>query len=344
MGGVALRSVAVSAAQGTWRDAASVEERECGLAEQPLVDNPTVLGRLVALELVQLRERAGLDRDDVLREIKARGGKAWSRAKLGHIETARNQPKYADLEMLTGVYGRPDRLDELWNRTGKAKKRAWWDDPANPDLYGPEGFGHFLGLEQGATRLRSWQPNAVHGLLHPKEHAEIMIAASTPPVLRLEVEDGADDALDQDLSPEAVRERAEVRARRQGVLDRADVHIVMGEMALRMRVGTNEQMRATFAAIEAAAEKPNVTVQFLLGASGPHRGQHGPFTSIVLPYADEVDDPGVIYLEDLDSSRFVRPRVHVELYNAVFAELAERAEKPDRTPDILRQYAKELYT
>ncbi len=314
------------------------------MAAQPLVDSPTVLARLVALELVQLREAAGMERTDVLKAIEALGEKPWSRAKLGHIETARNHPDFDDLTTLTTIYRRPDRLDELWRRTGAAKKRAWWEDPNNPDLDGPEGFGDFLGLEQGAERLRIWQPMMVTGLVQPKYYAELTLAASAPPVVQQDTDNGSSDVQVQDLNPEAVQERAEIRARRQGVLDRAHVHIIMGEMALRTQVGTAEQMRTTLAAIETAAQKPGVTVQFLLGSAGPHRGQHGPFTCISLPYADEVNDPGVVYLEDLDRSRFVKEREEVMVYNAVFDELATRAEPSHRTPEILRQYAKELYS
>jgi hypothetical protein len=311
------------------------------VATQPLNESPTVLGRLVALELVQLRVAADLERADVVK-LTGKDGKPWSRAKVGHIETARNHPDYDDLDRLTTLYGRPDRLEVLWQRTGAAKKRGWWEDPNNPDRDGPEGFGYFLGLEQGATKLGIWQPNAITGLLQDPGYAETLIAASTPPAPKDETEAETEQA--QDLSPEAVRERAEVRTRRQGVLDRAEVHVVLGEMSLRMLVGSNEQMRTTFSAIEEISERNNVTVQILLGVRGPHRGQHGPFTSVTLPYADEVDDPGVIYLEDLHRSRFVEERKHVKVYNAVFAELAGLAEPPDRTPEILRQFAKELYT
>lgn len=311
------------------------------VAVGPLDDNPTVEARQVALELVQLRREAGLERDDVLAQVEARGQR-MSKAKLGHLETGRNQPKYPDLELLTSIYGRPDRLAELWERVGKAKKRGWWEDPANPDRDGPEGFRRFLGLEQGAEKLEIWQPNAITGLLQPKDFAETMIAASTPPAPRSDADAGEMPVLD--LSPEAVRERADIRTQRQGVLDRAEVHIVLGEMALRTRVGDDELMRSALAHIEQVAAKPNATIQFLLGRSGPHRGQHGPFTRIALPYADEVDDLGVIYLEDLHRARFIEERDHVEVYNAVFAELAQLAESPDRTPEILRQFAKELYT
>lgn len=275
--------------------------------------------RLVALELAQLRAAAGRDR----REVAAALGRVVSQ--IGHLETARRRPTYEDLRALTDLYGRPDRLEVLWLRTTLGHTRGWWDRQDGPNLHGPESFASFVGLEQGAARLRVWEPLAVTGLLQTPEYARAIITADDPT-----------------LTAEEITTRAAIRARRQGVVGRVDLHVILTEAALRLAVGGPAVMEGQLNHLVAATRDPHTRIQVLEAAGGAHPGLHGPFTAMSFPTDPEVEDPGVVYVEHRVQGRYYEEPADIAVYTGTFDHLARLAGDPDETPAILARYRKEI--
>lgn len=306
-----------------------------------LTDSPTVYQRLVAMELEQLRDAARLDRKAAAKAL------SCAVSKIGHLETARNHPSSDDLRILTELYNRPDRYEVLWMRTGLGRRRGWWSDTTNRDLDGPADFGLYVGLEQGARVLRFWDPLGLNGLLHIPGFAEASIRGSDLDLVlaakQAAEKDGAEREKALAAIDAAVQERAGVRIRRQQVLDHAQVHFVLGEMALRQLVGGPEVMREQYQHLLWVLEnRPNVTMQVLLAGAGAHVGQLGPFTVMDFLHDPEVKDPGVVYLEDMRRARWYEEAEDINDYRVAHGELVDKAAPSDQTADIIRQFLEEL--
>lgn len=303
--------------------------------------SPTVHQRSVAMELVQLRERANKKRRESAARLKC------NETKIGHLETGRNRPSFEDLRALTDFYERPDRFEVLWERTRYGTMRSWWNERGNPDLDGPADFGMYVGLEQGAQALAFWDPLGLNGLLHTRRFADasirgsdldLVLAAKAATTLTGTKQAGALAELD-----EQVGERIDIRMRRQEILRHADVHFLIGEMSLRAVVGGPEIMREQLThVIEVLEHLPNVTAQVLLGTAGAHVGQLGPFTVMDFPPDPEVDDPGAVYLEDNRQGRWYEQKDQIDTYRSIFGELVDKAAPADQTVDLLHRFYKEL--
>ena len=181
-----------------------------------------MLKRWIGLELRRLRTAAGKSRPETAQRLKQ------SRTTIGHLETARNLPSAAVLEVLLGFYDVPERLPFLLDLVEAARKgRNWWDRLAGA---APAWFDLYLGLEAGAAELTSFDTYLVPGLLQIREYAEAVIHG------------------DPDASEEEVQRRVELRLGRQQILDRDDdpvrLWVVFDESVLYRRRGTPRAMAA----------------------------------------------------------------------------------------------------
>lgn len=150
----------------------------------------------------------------------------------------------------------------------------------------------FAGLEGLAEAEFVFEPLLLPGLLQTEEYAEA-ITQSTGFVRA----DHAERFVSFRLA----------RARRLTEAEPLRLHAVIGESALRLRVGSPELHRAQLEHLAKLAEQPNVTIQVLRPEDGPHAAVTGQF--IVLEFADvrpiayaELFD-GAVYVQDPDSVR-----------------------------------------
>ena len=154
--------------------------------------SPHRLKRWIALNLKQLRKDAGLSRPDVAKRL------GVSRAAVGHLESTRNLPSQATLEILLGYYGVPDRLEDFAALVEAARKgKNWWNHLAGAV---PPWFDEYLGLEAGAAELRIFDAYLVSGLLQTEDYARAVVRA------------------DRGLTEEEIKQRVQLRAERQGIL------------------------------------------------------------------------------------------------------------------------------
>nr|WP_030169079.1 helix-turn-helix transcriptional regulator [Spirillospora albida] len=272
---------------------------------------PTVLRMLVGAELRRMRESAGISTETAGYEIRG------SHSKISRMELGRVGFKERDVADLMTFYGVTDTAlrDSLLELVQHANRPGWWQRYS--DVV-PSWSEAYLGLEQGADVIRTFEVQSVPELLQTPEYARALITVCHP-----------------EAAPEEIDRRVELRMLRQGVLDRPDpvrLWAVLDEAALRRVVGGAATMSAQIRHLLALAEKQNVTIQVLPFAAGGHPAESGPVT--LLRFAEPAL-PDVVYLEQLTCALYPDRPADVQRYRDVLDRLGVQAEPPARTPDIL---------
>lgn len=283
--------------------------------------SPALLKRWIGLNLRQLRKEAGKGRPEVANRL------GISRTSVGHLETARNLPSPAVLEILLDFYGTPERLPDFSKLIEAARKgRNWWEHLAGVV---PSWFDLYLGLEAGAAELSIFDSYLVPGLLQTADYAEAVFRS------------------DGDLTDEQVRQRVELRQGRQAVLEQGDdneparVCAVLDESVLLRQRGTSEVMAQQLDHLLEMSERPRVELLVLPLNAGAHVAQQGSFQILKFP-SEFVGDPGVVYLELLVEGRYYEDPDDIALYERAMNDLRVRASTPEESRTILHRAMKEV--
>jgi transcriptional regulator with XRE-family HTH domain len=281
--------------------------------------NPTAIKHWIALELRRLRETAGYDRAAAAERI----GKATT--VIAHMETARNLPAPADLELLLELYGAADRVALFREMVKRAKRgKDWWINFTSV----PEYLSLFLGLETGAARISNVQLALVPGLFQTRDYALAIFRASGLSLL-----DDAD-----------IEARVELRMARQEILSRdkdaPEVRSVLDESALRRVVGGPAVMREQLLRLAQLCERPNIEIQVLPFAAGAHPSADGPF--VIFEYPSEFSgDPGTVYVENRRGGLYYDSPEALRDFQSTFERLQAQAEKPAQSRTFILNLAKE---
>ncbi|MBF6415950.1 helix-turn-helix domain-containing protein [Nocardia cyriacigeorgica] len=276
---------------------------------------PTVLRIALGGQLRKLREGKGITREAAGDAIRG------SHAKISRLELGRTGFKERDIRDLLTLYGvhDPDERESFLELARKANEPGWWHRYS--DLL-PSWFGTYLGLEQAATKIRTYEAHLVPGLLQTPEY--------TRAVVTLGYEDADTDR------------RVAVRQRRQEILHRSDppfVWAVIDEAALHRPVGGADVHRAQMHHLVELAQLPNVTIQVVPYSAGEHAAAGSSFS--ILRFA-EPELPDIVYLEHLTSALYLDRREDLALYLSVMDRLSVQAARPERSIEIISDYAKGL--
>jgi len=271
--------------------------------------DPSPLRWLIGVELARYRNSAGHS----LAEASAMLG--MSKAKLGHLETGRQQQDPDDIARLLATYRAEQRdIDRLTSLTGRADEATWWAPWAQVV---PDWLKTFVGLEGLAEREFTFEPIIVPGLLQTEDYAR-EVTADTPRVRA-------------DHGERFVGFRM-ARARRLTDSDQPlHLHAVIAEAALRLRVGSTELRRAQLEHLVAMAERPNVTVQVIRPEDGLHTALTGQF--VVLDF-ENVRSIG--YTELHDGAVYVQDPDQVRSYTMTAENLQRVALGPDQSAALIR--------
>ncbi|WP_433665060.1 helix-turn-helix domain-containing protein [Nocardia sp. CA-128927] len=273
---------------------------------------PTVLRIALGGQLRRLREAKGITREAAGDAIRG------SHAKISRLELGRTGFKERDIRDLLSLYGVDDTIERerFLDLARQANEPGWWHRYS--DLL-PQWFGTYLGLEQAASKIRTYEAHLVPGLLQTPEYARAVVAL------------GYEDA-DTDR-------RVQVRQRRQEILHRSDppiVWAVIDEAALHRPVGGPRVHREQMEHLIELAGLPNVTVQVLPYSAGEHAAAGSSFS--ILRFA-ESELPDIVYLEHLTSALYLDRRQDLALYLSVMDRLSVQAERPEKSVEILEKYA-----
>jgi transcriptional regulator with XRE-family HTH domain len=213
------------------------------------------------MELRRARERADLARRQAATNL------GWSESKLVRIEAGQVGISRTDLKALLELYGvnSPEVLTELAELAEQSRRQPW---NAYREVLNAE-FVVYLGYESAACRLRSFQPDVIHGLLQTVDYARGLIRAVAPAT----------------RSEETIELQVEARMKRQVLLKREDgpeLAFILDESAVRRPPGPGEHnrevMRVQLRRLRELANLPRITIQILPFSHGFHYGSKGPFT------------------------------------------------------------------
>lgn len=277
---------------------------------------PTTLRLALGGQLRRRREAAGITREAAGEAIRASAAKI-SRLELGKVGF--KERDVVDLLRTYGVTGGED-VTEFLELARRANEPGWWHRYS--DLL-PAWAETYIGLEQAASLIRTYELQFVPGLLQTPDYARA--------VTRLAYDDVRD-----------VERRVELRTRRQQVLRGTGgptLWAVVDEAALRRPLAGLDIARAQLDHLIALSEQPNVKLQIAPFHFGGHAAAGGPFT--ILRFA-EPDLPDIVYLEQLTSALYLDRRSDVEQYSSVMDRLCAQIEPLDRTAAILGKIRAEL--
>ncbi|MWA10404.1 Scr1 family TA system antitoxin-like transcriptional regulator [Streptomyces sp. BA2] len=279
---------------------------------------PTVGQVVLGRRLQDLRERAGLKREEAARILRV------APATVRRMEMAEVALKIPYLQLLLKSYGvADDEADAFVTLAEEANKPGWWQ--RFHDIL-PGWFSMYVSLEGAASLIRSYEPHFVPGLLQTEEYARGVMRSG---------------AIGQ-TRPEDIERYVALRMERQSLLDREDaprVWIVMDETALRRPVGGSDVMREQIDKLLEAVELPHVTLQIAPFAAGPHPGTYGPFVLFRFAMAEL---PDMVYSEYLTGAVYLDARTEVATHLEVMDRMAAQAATAHRTKEILRDLRKEL--
>ncbi|WP_037571096.1 helix-turn-helix domain-containing protein [Phaeacidiphilus oryzae] len=273
---------------------------------------------LLGSQLRRLREAKGITREDAGYAIRA------SESKISRMELGRVSFKERDVADLLSLYGIDD-VDEreaLLGLVREANKSGWWHSFSDAM---PNWFQTFVGLEEAASLVRTYEVQFIPGLLQTEEYARAIMNLNRP-----------------GLAEEEVARRINLRMRRQKLLEDGSgprLWAIIDEAALRRPVGGPKVMKGQIQKLIDASELPNVVVQVMPFRFGGHAAESGAFTILRFPDEDVSD---VVYIEQLTSALYLDKRDDVDQYIQVMERLSVDSQPPDTTPDLLADIRKDF--
>jgi hypothetical protein len=277
---------------------------------------PTALRIVLGNQLRQLREASGITTGAAGHVIRA------SHAKISRMELGRVSFKERDVADLLTLYGIIDENERgaFLALARRANVPGWWHH------YGdilPGWFEMYLGLEQAAAVIRTYEPQLIPGLLQTAEGARAVIQMGFP-----------------NASVDDIERRVALRMKRQKVLTQPgapNLWAVVDEAAL-WRLDGRSAMQEQIRHLIEMAELPNITLQVMPFYSGAHAAVGGPFTMLRF---SEPDLPDLVYLEQLTSALYLDKSEDVQHYLVVMDRLCVQAKSPTETVRFLTSTLKE---
>lgn len=272
---------------------------------------PTVLRVVLGKRLQDLREKAGLTYEEAARTLDV------THATIRRMEKAEAGLKLPYVEKLLRAYGitKSCEIDDFLALCRDANRPGWWH--RFRDVL-PEWFSAFVSLEGSAELIRAYEPHYVPGLLQTDAYARAVLRAGRPAAPREEVD-----------------RAVALRLERQALLSREQppmLWVVMDETVLRRPIGGAEVMREQIARLIEASELPNVRLQALPFATGPHPAMYGPFHIFRFALREL---PDIAYVESLVGAVYMEDRDDVSLFREALDRMSAQALTTERTRGFL---------
>ncbi|MEU2280456.1 helix-turn-helix transcriptional regulator [Streptomyces sp. NPDC013178] len=274
---------------------------------------PTVGQVVLGRRLQELREAAGLGREEAARALRV------APATVRRMETAEVALKIPYVQVLLEAYGVPEEeTDAFVALAEEANQPGWWQ--RFHDVL-PEWFSLYVSLEGAARLIRSYEPHFVPGLLQTEAYARAVLEGGT--VGR--------------TGPEAIERHVSLRMTRQRLLDGQDpphLWVVMDETVLRRPVSVDAGvMREQVDKLLEFAERDRITLQVAEFADGPHPGTSAPFS--LFRFA-EPELPDMVVTEYLSGALYLDSRKEVSAHLEVLDHMTAHAASAQRTKKLLR--------
>jgi transcriptional regulator with XRE-family HTH domain len=271
--------------------------------------------RILAGSLRKAREATGMS----LRELGKRIGISYS--VISYWETAQRVPSPEDVASFLTAVG------VTGEEKGSILKVARDAEAPNYLAVGVPGISQQLNgvleCERTASAMTEWSPQLIPGLLQTSGYARAILGASDEPRAQIE-------------------HRVTLRAGRRDALTlKQPLHLdaVIGESALRQRIGGTEAMGEQLRHLMRFAELRSVTLRVIAEHGDWHPGLMGPFVLYEFPTA-----PAIVHLEHHRSGVFVFDSDDVAVYKIAADTLREKAMSPDQSKGLIAEIADEMET
>ncbi|KUO12860.1 helix-turn-helix domain-containing protein [Streptomyces sp. DSM 15324] len=280
---------------------------------------PTVGQVVLGRRLQELREAAGLGREEAARALRVAPGT------VRRMETAEVALKIPYVQVLLDAYGVSAEEAEAFVRLAEeANLPGWWQ--RFHDVL-PEWFSLYVSLEGAARLIRSYEPHFVPGLLQTERYARAVLEAGT--VGR--------------TTPDAIERHVSLRMARQRLLDGPNpphLWAVLDETVLRRPVCEDPSvMREQLDKLLELTERDRITVQIAEFADGPHPGTAAPFS--LFRFA-EPELPDMVVTEYLTGALYLDSRGEVSAHLEVLDHLTTHAASAQETRGLLEDLRKTL--
>jgi transcriptional regulator with XRE-family HTH domain len=268
---------------------------------------PTVRRIVLGSQLRLLREARGISREAAGYHIRA------SESKISRLELGRVSFKERDVSDLLSLYGvnDPEQREPLLAMAKEANKPGWWQ--SYKDVL-PQWFQPFIGLEEAASLIRTYEVQFVPGLLQTEEYARAIMTQGN--------RQAPSDVVDRMVS---------VRMSRQKILSRDNpprLWVVVDEAALRRPVGGPKVMRKQLEALLDLVEHRTLSLQVMPFSLNGHTVDGGAFSILRFPDSDLSD---VVYLEHLSGATLLEKRDEVDTYMDAMNRLCVDSTAPGET-------------
>lgn len=274
---------------------------------------PTVRQRRLAAELLQLRDAAGMSRDDVAERTDL------NTATLYRLEMAQVRPQKRTITALLDLYEVVEpRRSYLVTLARSSSEQGWLQAYENEIS---EEYSTYIQLEDEALAVRNYETILIPGLLQTEMYIRAVIVGMAP-----------------SASPERVEQQVKIRTSRQQVLTREHpLHLwaIIDEAAVHRQVGGVEVMREQLTHLVAVAAQPNVTLQVVPYTAGAHPGMPGGFS--LLTFKPPV--PEVAYTSGPGGNLFQETAEDLARYSALYDHLRASALSTTDTTQLLTQLA-----
>ena len=287
------------------------------MTPEPPGTGSTVRRIMLGSQLRALREARGVSRGEAGYAIRA------SESKISRLELGRVSFKERDVADLLTLYGVADESEReaLLGLAREANAPGWWHRYA--DVL-PGWFQTYVGLEEAATLIRTYELQFVPGLLQSEEYAHAVIAL------------GNSESDEADID-----QRIALRMRRQQRLTGPTpprLWAVLDEAALRRPIGGPEVMRGQLEHLIEMSKLPNITIQVMPFRFGGHAAEGGAFSILRFP---ETDLPDVVYVENLIGAMYLDKRDDVDVYMQAMERLAVDSATPEGTVEMIGEILRE---
>jgi hypothetical protein len=274
------------------------------------IGGPTALRIVLGSQLRRLREASEISRAEAGYSIRGSESKI-SRLELGRVGL--KERDVADLLTMYGVTSAEDR-ESFLAMVRRSNEPGWWH--RYNDLM-PDWFQDYVGLEEAASRILTYELQFVPGLMQTEAYARAIASHGRP-----------------ELGGEDVDRRVALRMSRQKILARPGaprLWAVIDESVLFRPIGGRDVMLAQLDYLLELTKQPQVTLQIVPFALSGYAAE-GPFTMLRFT---EAELPDLVYIEHLAGAMYLDRREEVELYGRVFDRLTVDAVTPDRTRQML---------
>jgi transcriptional regulator with XRE-family HTH domain len=277
--------------------------------------NPTLARRRLAVRFQKLREQNGRGLDDLATFL----GVAMPQA--SRLDTGARGFQQGHVDKLADWYGLAGaERAELLDLQAESRKRGWWQKVSLFDSYRT-----FIGMEQAAEVINEYGNSVVPGLLQTRDYARAAAAGGV-----------------FDATPQQIEDAADLRIRRQRILDREVppvLSVVIDEAVLARTTGGAGVMRAQLAHLEEMSERPRVAVRVVAFEGGVYLGSTKNHF-IVLEMGEGL--PDILYLEGVTGPEDTKDKATLREYRRAWDQLRAIALDTYASRALIQQYRSRL--